>query len=127
MSPDTRCYQGMHFWHFEKDARAQIAASDDSLNQILPVVCLHVRFAATAPHGKDCSGRCLTPVSMLWIASYSLKACGTTTSSRPDFMVPQLSMKPCLGRQVPASHDSVAIADLPVDACRVKALNSYGC
>ena len=42
-------------------------------------------------------------------------------------MVPQLSMKPCLGRQVPASHDSVAIADLPVDACRVKALNSYGC
>jgi len=54
MSHDTRCYQGMHFWRLKKDARAQITASDDGLNQILPVVCSQVWFT-TAPHGKDCS------------------------------------------------------------------------
>ncbi len=52
-------------------------------------------------------------------------------------------MKSCLGRQVHASHDTVAFADVPVEqlwvlkqdafadvpvnACRVKALSSYGC
>ncbi len=66
MSPDTRCYEGMHFWRMKKDVRAQMAAADDGLNQILPVVlftCLILNstswqrlFLISALHQCQCSG-----------------------------------------------------------------------